>query len=226
MIVNLYVDHMLSTPPSSAEEVWNATREHSRLFTDAAARIGLTPGEYTEFRKSLLDGKAVYVRLPRRLDAMSGDRRGSVYAVHNAVMTTPVMGWRVALANGAQVYVPQACGNLSLLRPPVVAHAPKARPLAPIAKRAKLNEAIATVPKEVPVIATAPDAVAAPVVPIVAMAPVAAAPVIAAAPRGLFFLIPAILGGAIAGISHGGGGSSPSVPACSFGSNASGVCSK
>ncbi len=226
MIVNLYVDHMLSTPPASAEEVWNATREHSRLFSDAAARIGLTPSEYTEFRKSLLDGKAVYVRLPRRLDAMSGDRRGSVYAVHNAVMTSRVMGWRVALANGAQVYVPQACGNLSLLRPPAVARIPRALPPAPVAQRKKLNEAIATVPKEVPVIVAAPEAAVAPVVPIVATAPIAAAPVIAAgAPSGLLFLVPAIIG-AIAGVSHGGGSSSPSVPACSSGSNGSGVCSK
>jgi hypothetical protein len=50
MIVNMYVDHLMSPPPASAEEVWNATKVHAKLFSDAAARIGLTPAEYKEFR--------------------------------------------------------------------------------------------------------------------------------------------------------------------------------
>ena len=100
MIVNMYVDHLMPQSPQSAEEVWMATREHPKLFTDAANRIGLTPGEYREFRTRLLDGKAVYLQLPRRVDAMSGARNGNAYAVRNAVMTKPIMGWRVALADG------------------------------------------------------------------------------------------------------------------------------
>jgi hypothetical protein len=100
MIVNMYVDHLMSPSPASAEEVWNATRVHSKLFSDAAQRIGLTPSEYKEFRNNLLAGKAIYLTLPRRVDAMSGARGGSVYAVKNAVMTKPIMGWRVALADG------------------------------------------------------------------------------------------------------------------------------
>ena len=116
MVVNLYVDHMMTTPPQTAEEVWNATREHSKLYTEAAHRIGLTSSEYREFQNALLDGKAVFVKLPHRIDVMAGNRHGSVYAVRHAVLPNNVPGWRVMLSSGAIVYVPQACGNLSLTR--------------------------------------------------------------------------------------------------------------
>lgn len=225
MIVNLYVDHLMSPPPVSADEVWNATHVHAKLYSDAAKRIGLSPKEYEEFRGALLDGKAVYVKLPRRVDAMSGSRRGHVYAVRNAVMTSTVMGWRVSLADGAIVYVPQLCGNLSLLRPAVVAklpakYAPKHAP-----KHAKFHPAIAHVPKE-QVVTIAPPAVDVPVEVPVAVpqaAPVAAVAVPATAhgPSAFFFFIPALIGGAIAA-TH----TTPNkAPPCSNGSNALGICS-
>ncbi|MBD5654650.1 MAG: hypothetical protein IAI50_05655 [Candidatus Eremiobacteraeota bacterium] len=221
MIVNMYVDHMMDRPPASAEEVWNATKEHGQLFADAAKRIGLTPDEYREFRNSLLDGKAVYVRLPRRVDAMSGNRRGSVYAVHNAVMSQPVMGWRVQLADGNMVYVPQACGNISLLRHAAIAAAP-----VPAHHRPALayTQAVATVPKETPVIMTPPADVA----PVLETPPTVAEAVPAAAPAGfpLFAFIPLALGGLVAAVSHGGNSSTPAPPPCTAGSNTSGVCSK
>ncbi len=223
MIVNLYVDHMLATPPNSSEEVWSATRQHAKLYADAAARIGLTPSEYRQFRDALLDGKAKYVTLPRRLDAMAGSRRGSIYVVKNAYLTSSVHGWRVALADGNVVFVPQACGNLSLLRPPALAHVPVVHPVAYAAPKRKR--------KFVPVVAAAevvpptPVTVAPPQPE--APAAVVAAPVGAGAPaasRGaspLLFLIPAALGGIIAGATH----SSPhSVPPCTSGSNAAGAC--
>lgn len=212
MIANLYVDHLMSTPPVSSQEVWNQTRVHSKLFSDAASRIGLTPEEYREFRSALLDGKAVYVTLPRRLDAMSGSRRGSVYAVRNAVLTRDVRGWRVALADGNTVYVPQLCGNISLLRHhadvAVLPHAPKrVLGIAHHPKPPKFKQAVALVPKENPVVVTPTAPVDEPVVEPVT-APVVPAAVVAASAShggGLFLLIPAALGGLLAG--HGGGGS-------------------
>ena len=222
MIVNMYVDHLMSTQPTSAEEVWNATRVHAKLFSDAAARIGLTPAEYKEFRGSLLAGKAVYVTLPRRVDAMSGDRRGSVYAVKNAVMNQSIMGWRVALADGNVVYVPQVCGNISLLKHAAVAVVPHHHRLLAVRKPAKYVEAIATVPAT-PVVVT-------PVV-VTPEAPAAAAPVTAqvmpaAATHnnsGLFYLIPAAVGGIVAGLVHG---NTTPAPPCKNGSNALNACSR
>jgi hypothetical protein len=116
MVVNLYVDHMMSTPPQSAEEVWNATREHAKLFSEAAHRIGLTTSEYREFQNALLDGKAIYITLPRKIDVMAGDRHGSIYVVRHAVLPNNVAGWKVVLSSGAVVYVPQSCGNLAMSR--------------------------------------------------------------------------------------------------------------
>src|SRR5579871_6894545 len=116
MIVNLYVDHMMSTPPATAEEVWNATKEHPRIYSEAAHRIGLTAAEYREFRNALLDGRAIYVTLPEHVDAMAGDRHGSIYAVRNAYMRHKVMGWKVTLSSGAVVYVPQTCVTCTCIR--------------------------------------------------------------------------------------------------------------
>jgi hypothetical protein len=221
MIVNMYVDHLMPTSPSSAEEVWNATREHPKLFSDAADRIGLTPREYKEFRTQLLDGKAVYVQLPRRVDAMSGERHGSVYAVKNALMTKPVMGWRVQLADGNIVYVPQICGNISLLHHTAVAQAHR-----------KYVAHAYHAPVYTPTVATTPVEMTAP---IEQEAPIETPPTVAQAvpasavshPSGLLYLIPAAVGGIIAGVTpHNSPPNTPPAPPCSQGSNAIFACSK
>jgi hypothetical protein len=222
MIVNLYVDHLMPTSPSSAEEVWNATREHPKLFSDAADRIGLTPAEYREFRQQLLDGKAVYVQLPRRLDAMSGARHGSVYAVKNAVMNKTIMGWRVPLSDGNVVYVPQICGNISLLRHAAVAQVHHRKVVASAYHAPVYTPAVAAQPVEV----TPPAEQEAPI-----EAPATVAQAVPAAavthPSGLLYLIPAAIGGAIAGFSHGTSNTTtPQAPPCSQGSNAIFACQK
>lgn len=214
MIVNLYVDHMMSTPPATSEEIWNSTREHARLWSDAARRVGLTSQEYRDFRTALLDGKAIYVKLPKHLDAMAGDRHGYIYAVHNAYLPQTVMGWRVRLADGADIYVPQTCGNLSLRRiAPVVAHHPHY-----VAPRVAFRPSVAvTSPPvaETPVIVSPPEA-----------APEAAAPIAvpAAAPANYGWLwgLP-IVGGLITLITHTSS-TPPPVPPCNHGSNSLNVC--
>lgn len=214
MIVNMGVDHLMSPRPESAEQVWHDTSIHAKLWTDAAARIGLTPAEYRQFRKDLLDGKVVFVRLPHHLDAMSGDRRGSVYAVKNAFMQDPGMGWKVVLADGNLVYVPQTCGNISMLRgkpplPPVACKGRSCHRVRPLAYVPSIVEVPVTVvpppqPEQTPTIVS-------PVVP--AAAPVQPFP----------WYIPAAVGGVIAGFIHG---TPASVPPCRQGSNGMSVCSK
>lgn len=226
MIVNMYVDHLMATPPASAEEVWNATKVHAKLFSDAAQRIGLSTSEYDEFRGKLLDGKAVYVRLPRHVGSMSGARRGSVYAVRNAVMTSTVMGWRVALADGSIVYVPQVCGNISLLRPVHIAKAPVRKRLVMGAKHVPaFHPAVAVVPKEQPVAMIAPVQEVPVEIPVVPATTAQVVPAVAAGGGRFPFFIPAIIGGAIAAITHNSSTNSPPPPPpCSNGSNSLGVC--
>jgi len=239
MIVNLYVDHMMSTPPASSEQVYTATQEHPKQFSEAASRIGMTPAEYHEFRRSLLDGKVTYVRLPHRLDAMSGDRRGSVYAVKNAVITSPGMGWRVALADGNVVYVPQVCGNISFLRNGALAHRRKPG-IVPIVAAAHTHRRRAGAPFTPAVGPAAPAAADTPVslVPPEQAVPAAEAPAIvaqvspvgaAAAAHGPFagiFALPFVLAGAVVGGSHHGSPATPAavVPPCTAGSNALNAC--
>jgi hypothetical protein len=223
MIVNLYADHLMSQSPASAEEVWNATQEHPRVMAAAANQIGLTPAEYKEFKTRLLDGKAVYVQLPRRMDAMSGRHNGHVYAVKNAVMRESVMGWRVALADGTDVYVPQICGNMSMVRHAAVAYVPHGRPI--VYGHVHRTAAVAYVPA----IATQPVEMVPPAAPApAAPAPVAAeaTPATVASAKGspLFLLFPAAIFGAFAAFHHS---DTPSyVPPCSQGSNAEFACSK
>ena len=231
MIVNLYVDHMMSQPATSSDDVWAATRDDSAHYTEAAKRIGLTPAEYREFRSTLLDGNALYVRLPRRMDAMSANHNGRVYAVKNAVMAKPVMGWKVALADGNVVYVPAVCGNISLLRPVAVAHV-AAKPKRVAAVTSKFHPAlgvVATAPApaapvaETPVVFVPPAVVPA-AAPAVAAAPIAAAPAAAAHGVSPFFLaIPAVIGALVAGTTHH---DSPTLPPCSQGSNLMNACQK
>jgi hypothetical protein len=204
----------MTSPPATSEEIWNSTREHARLWSDAAHRVGLSPQEYQDFRSALLDGKAVYVRLPHHLDAMAGDRHGYIYAVHNAYLPQTVMGWRVKLADGAEVYVPQTCGNLSLRRvTPVVA----TRPHLVAAKKIAFQPSVAvTTPPvaETPVIVTPPEA-----------APVAAAPVVvppASTNYGWLWGLP-LVGGLITLITHTNS-TPPPIPPCKNGSNQLNVC--
>jgi hypothetical protein len=122
--VNLYVDRFMQNSPNTAEELWNATKEHSKIFADGARKVGLTGAEYSEFQEALLDGKAIYVRLPTHMDAMAGLHHGHAYAVKSVTVPANTLGWKVALSDGTLVYVPQICGNLSVVHGVGIAHHP------------------------------------------------------------------------------------------------------
>ncbi len=233
MIPNLAVDAVSTHPLASSSDLLMESREHPRVFRAAADRIGLSPAEYREFQRRLLEGDVTYVRLPARLDAMAGDRRGSVYAVHNVQLVHRVMGWRVTLADGAVVYTPATCGNLSLLRPPRVAHVA----VAPIvtrhragivaAPRGRKAAVVAAAPVPAPALVSVdtPAAALAPVAPIAAVAPAA----VAAGGAGAFIAAPiAFAGGLIYALLPHRSVTTPAtpVPPCSAGSSLLGACQK
>jgi hypothetical protein len=198
VIVNLYVDRFMVAQPTTATEIWSATREESKFYTQAAHRLGLSDSQYHEFRSDLLEGKALYVKLPRRLDAMSGIHEGRIYVVKNARLTSRQMGWKVALADGTDVYVPQACGNLSLIRK--VQAAPRL-PHHFVAAVAHMP------PAETPVSLTPPP----PQLPIAAESSSGAVVPVASSSRGFAALpgiVAGVIGGILGGFSGGGGGGS------------------
>jgi len=209
MIVNLYVDRMMTTPPESMYDVWGATKTHAGVYTQAAGRIGLTPTQYQEFRKDLLEGKAVYVRLPKHLDAMAGVHHGQVYAVRNVHLSGEERGWEVGLADGTQVFVPSTCGNLAMLNKPQPFHAIAAYQISKPAPHIPVPP-----PPPVTEVSFAPPA------------PIDNAPVSPPAVHsGSWWGFVPLLAGVATGISQiGGGGSPPVIPPCSSGSTSLGVC--
>jgi hypothetical protein len=222
--VNLYVDRFMQNSPNSAEEVWNATQEHSKIYTDGAQKVGLTGSEYGEFQQALLDGKAVYVRLPAHVDAMAGLHRGHPYAIKSVAVPQNTLGWKVALNDGTLVYIPQICGNLTVVHGRAVARAPKKPQQVAHVPRAVVTQGSAVEPT--PVTFQPPTEVASTTgyVPTDTVAePVFTAPAVAEGTHGSFlpFLLP--IAAFVGSVS-----STPStvVPPCSQGSNLLGVCQR
>ena len=222
--VNLYVDRLAYNSPTSQHEVWNATNDQAPAYRSAAKKIGMTPAEYTQFRQALLEGRAVYIKLPRNIEAMAGrHRNGQTYALRNVRVPEGSMGWEVALDDGTTVYVPRICGNLSLshTQPKKIAQAPRAPLPAP------RHFASVPVPPPQPAIAETPVTFAPP--PAAVAAAVAAPVVVAAASHaGLFGLAVPLVGFLF---PHGGSNTTPGTnttiaPPCTLGSNSLGVCQR
>lgn len=223
--VNLYVDRMSPVQPVRVADVYAVTQDRSSAYKEAAAKIGLTTREYAEFRQALNDGGAIYVVLPRHIDAMAGIHRRdkSVYALRNVVVPRGTMGWQVNLADGTSVLVPQICGNLSMnrghaiaTRPRVVAQRPQPKAVKSAAYVTQNPAAVA----ETPVVFDAPPVVAPVGLPVTGAA--------AAAGRSalpfLGLLLPVI--GSLTG-NHNTTPITPVTPEvapCSAGSNLMGVC--
>ncbi len=226
--VNLYVDRMSPVQPVRVADVYAVTQDRASAYTEAAAMIGLTTREYVEFRQALLAGGAVYVRLPRRIDAMAGvhKRNGRVYALKNVLVPTDTMGWQVNLADGTTVLVPRICGNLSMNRGRAVAHVAPKRHVVRIARQGAAVRGVSYVAPAPVHVASTPVSFDVPqtAVPIVAVAP-AAAPAVVAGHSALPFLgllVPVI--GALSGAHAYTAPATPAVAACSQGSNEIGVC--
>jgi hypothetical protein len=224
--VNLYVDRMSPMQPVRVADIYSVTQDRSSAYTEAAAKIGLTTREYAEFRQALTDGGALYVVLPRHIDAMAGVHRGGrVYALKNVVVPSGTMGWQVNLADGTTVLIPRVCGNLSMNHSRAIAH--HARPVV-VAQHHQ--------PKGVRAISYVAPPAKPPVVvatPVTFDTPPIAAPVSAAVPAGHAGALPffGLLAPIAASFSGGGGGGgshsstfTPAAPPCSAGSNSTGVC--
>lgn len=120
---------------ASTGQLQHDLRAQRKIFERAATQLGLTPAEFVALERRIDRGQMTYVIVPRRLDAMSWRSGDRVHVVHDVVIPAGSMGWEVDLAesgNVLAVFIPNKCGNLSLLRKPVVrvaravkaAHAP------------------------------------------------------------------------------------------------------
>lgn len=212
VIAELGTAPLLGTSTSTADMRARVARNEG-VVSAAAARLGLTPGQYAQFHAAIDSSRVAWVTVPRHLDAMTWQADGRVYVLHDVVIPAGTHGWEVDVpANGRvlALYMPAKCGNLSLLRkaaPPVLAHraAPVRVAALTVAPPPPPVEAAPAPPAPVAPPPPAPDDVAPAPPAQVAQAefPPAAA---AATHHAPLFLAPLLFG--LAALSGGGGHSS------------------
>jgi len=80
-------------------------------WADAESALGLTESQAADLNLGLFG--APYGVLPTHLDAMAY-YSGGVMVLHNVTIPAGTKGWQLVIA-GATIYIPQACGNLSVV---------------------------------------------------------------------------------------------------------------
>lgn len=192
--------------PSGSTAQMRARVAANQVFVAAAARkVGLSAKEYAHFNAAIASSQVAWVTVPRHLDAMSWRSGSRVHVLHDVIIPAGTHGWEVELRSGNErvaVYMPAACGNVSVVRtvvPAVAYHrapAPVVVPPAPPPAAAVANaEPAVVVPDDTP----APPAQVAQ----------SEFPPVAAAHHSRLFLAPLLFG--LAALS-GGSGSGPIVP--------------
>ena len=110
----------------STQEMRDNVASNAPFVASAARKIGLSSREYAAFRAAIRDSHVAWVVVPRHLDAMSWRSGTSVYALHNVLIPANTHGWEIDVPTSGQrvaIYLPAACGNVSVVRTaiPVVA---------------------------------------------------------------------------------------------------------
>jgi hypothetical protein len=196
-------------PSASTAQMRARVAANEGIVSAAAAKIGLTPSEFAQLRAAIDSSRVAWVTVPRHLDAMSWQSGGTVYVLHDVIIPAATHGWEVDIPEQGHIlalYLPAACGNLSIVR----------KVASPLALRSHPTRVAALhYPPDVPTM-TDSSAYVAPAAPVVIpddapAAPVTVAstefpPVAPAATHHLLFLVPLL---AIAAAISGGTGSGP-----------------
>jgi hypothetical protein len=100
----------------------NVARNEERLAT-AAAQAGMTPEEFRTFRDAVQTVKPAWGLVPRHLSAMTWFDGSRVRVIHDVLIPAATYGFEYdeSTANSRlRIFVPVACGNLSILRERIV----------------------------------------------------------------------------------------------------------
>lgn len=106
---------------ASTSQLQQDVRDQSALFAAAGSDLGLSPHEYAAFQQRIATGQLTYVTIPRHLDAMSWRAGTQVRVLHDVIIPANTKGWEVDLTEPGQtvaLFIPNKCGNLSLVRRP------------------------------------------------------------------------------------------------------------
>lgn len=215
VIASLGAQPLLGTAKNAAALRAQMEAQPERLKA-AAYKLGVQPAEYIQISQRL-HAEPVWVVVPRHLDGMAWYANGQTRVERDVVIPADTYGWEAELVEADQVldvYLPAACGNLSVIRKfrPVVANA-KIKPVK------NVPAAVAASREQKPPAAPAGNAPASPngaAPPAPATGPpaaTAAAPAPAAAPIGHHRFWPWLAAIGLAfWLNGGGGGGSHSHP--------------
>lgn len=120
---------------SSTADLQERVSQRRAMFETAAGDLGLTDSETAELVQRIMSGRVRWTVMPRHLDAMTWAWDGSVYMYRDVVIPDDEYGWETDIRVGDNVhalFIPAACGNLSLVERSVpVAYVPPPPPQQP-----------------------------------------------------------------------------------------------
>ena len=141
---------LLGPSTSLAELQTNIARNEDRLAT-AADMVGMTGAEYRAFRVATQTQRPDWGRVPHRLNAMAWYSGGQVHVIRDVEIPVATYGFEYEVVGPTErlfIYLPVACGNLSILRERIrraAAHKPPMR-VAAIAPHVVAPQAAAAAP--------------------------------------------------------------------------------
>jgi hypothetical protein len=202
VIAELGTAPLLGPNTTLSELQISIARNESRLST-AATLAGMSPAEYRAFRIATQTQRPDWVRVPRRLTAMTWYSGGHVRVTYDVEIPAATYGFEYDESGPAtrlRIFLPVACGNLSVLRERIRRAAAHKPPMA----------VSAIPPHVVPLTVASPAPAAAAAEPLTIATPIpTAAPTIylGSQPRHGFFPFLATLFGfiVVGGGSHNGG---------------------
>ncbi len=101
----------------STAELREKMRSNSPVFLQAAALIGLTNEQTDTLMRDIDAGNLRYVIVPRHLERMTWSADGRAHVLDNVIIPADTHGWEIDISDGrtlSEVFIPAACGNLSI----------------------------------------------------------------------------------------------------------------
>lgn len=119
----------------STAELREKMHSDSSVFLQAARLIGLTNVQTDTLMHDIDAGNLRYVVVPRHLERMTWAGDGQAHVLNNVIIPANTHGWEIDIRDGrtlSEVFIPAACGNLSInhrrLPPPHREPVPTPRP--------------------------------------------------------------------------------------------------
>ena len=132
VVAELGTAPLLGPNATLAELQTSIARNEARMAT-AAELVGMTGAEYRAFRIATQTQRPDWGRVPHRLNAMAWYSGGQVHVIRDVEIPLATYGFEYDVAGPAErlrIFLPVACGNLSVLRERIrraAAHKPPMR---------------------------------------------------------------------------------------------------